>query len=349
MRIVSVASAFPPNIYSQESITGALHQFWDHALKNPAVLDRLHANCGVKKRHLVCRLEEYQTLQGFGQANDIWIRAAQELGEKAICRAVRSAHVAPSSLDAIFFASVTGVASPSIDARLVNRMSLSPRIKRTPIFGLGCVAGAAGIARAADYLRAFPDQTAVLLSVELCSLNWQKDDLSTANLISAGLFGDGAAAVIIAGENSPLPGVEIIGTRSTFYPDTEDAMGWDISEKGFRIVLSPGVPQIIREQLRGDMDEFLADHGLSREDIGSWIIHTGGPKVLRAVESALELQPEALEASWESLAQVGNLSSASVLLVLEDHLKHRRREPGTYSVLAAMGPGFCSEIVLLRW
>jgi alkylresorcinol/alkylpyrone synthase len=349
MRIVSVASAFPSNIYSQQSITGALHHLWDPALENPAVLDRLHANCGVKQRHLVCKLDQYQSLQGFGEANDIWIQAAQELGEKAICRALRAAHIAPSSLEAIFFASVTGIASPSIDARLVNRMSLSPRIKRMPIFGLGCVAGAAGIARAADYVRAFPDQTAVLLSVELCSLNWQKDDVSAANLISAGLFGDGAAAVIVAGEDTPLAGVNIVATRSTFYPETEDAMGWDISEKGFRIVLSPGVPQIIREHFRNDMDEFLSDHGLSREDIASWIIHTGGPKVLRAVESALELPPEALEASWASLAQVGNLSSASVLVVLEEHLKHRRGAPGTYSVLAAMGPGFCSEIVLLRW
>jgi alkylresorcinol/alkylpyrone synthase len=349
MRIVSAASAFPSNVYSQQSITGALHPLWDHALKNPAVLDRLHSNCGVKQRHLVCSLDEYQSMQGFGEANDIWIEAAQELGGRAICRAVRAAHIAPSSLDAIFFVSVTGIASPSIDARLVNRLSLSPRIKRTPIFGLGCVAGAAGIARAADYVRAFPEQTAVLLSVELCSLNWQKDDVSTANLISAGLFGDGAAAVIVTGDDTPLPGITIVGTRSTFYPDTEDAMGWDISEKGFRIVLSPSVPQIIREHFRTDMDEFLADHGLSRDDITSWIIHTGGPKVLQAVEAALELKPEALEASWTSLAQVGNLSSASVLVVLEEHLKHRRGEAGTYSVLAAMGPGFCSEIVLLRW
>jgi alkylresorcinol/alkylpyrone synthase len=349
MRIVSAASAFPSNTYSQQSITGALHPLWDHGLKNPAVLDRLHSNCGVKQRHLVCKLDEYQVMQGFGEANNIWIQAAQELGQQAICRAVRGAHITPSSLQAIIFASVTGVSSPSIDARLVNRMSLSPRIKRMPIFGLGCVAGAAGIARAADYVRAFPDQTVVLLSVELCSLNWQKDDLSTANLISAGLFGDGAAAVIITGEDTLLPGVKIVGTRSIFYPDTEDAMGWDISEKGFRIVLSPAVPQIIREHFRDDMDEFLADHGLSRQDIASWIIHTGGPKVLQAVESALELPSAALEASWASLAEVGNLSSASVLVVLEEHLKHRRCAPGSYSVLAAMGPGFCSEIVLLRW
>jgi alkylresorcinol/alkylpyrone synthase len=218
---------------------GALHYLWDHELKNPAVLDRLHSNCGVKQRHLVCKLDEDQSMQGFGEANDIWIRTAQELGEKAICKAVRAAHIAPSSLDAIFFTSATGVASTSIDARLVNRMSLSPRIKRAPIFGLGCVAGTAGIARAADYVRGFPDQTAVLLSVEICSLNWQKEDLSTANLNSTGLFGDGAAEVIIAGEDTPLPGLKIIGTRSTFYSRTEDAMDWDISEKVFGSFFPP--------------------------------------------------------------------------------------------------------------
>jgi alkylresorcinol/alkylpyrone synthase len=349
MKIVSTASAFPKNIYPQQSITGALTDLWRDHLKNPAVLDRLHANCGVTQRHLVLDLEAYEQLKTFGQANNVWIEAAQQLGEEAICKAVRSAKVELSSIAAFFFVSVTGVASPSIDARLVNRMRLSRSIKRIPIFGLGCVAGAAGIARAADYVRAFPDQVAVLLSVELCSLNWQREDFSNANLIASGLFGDGAAAVIVAGEDTNLEGVQIVATRSSFYPDTEDVMGWDISEQGFRLVLSPTVPDVIRTHLRSDVDTLLAEHGLSRDDISSWIIHTGGPKVLQAVESALELPSSALEASWSSLKQVGNLSSASVLLVLEDFLKNRRGAPGTYSLLAAMGPGFCSELVLLRW
>jgi alkylresorcinol/alkylpyrone synthase len=252
-------------------------------------------------------------------------------------------------INAIFFVSVTGVASPSIDARLVNRMQLSPNIKRNPIFGLGCVAGAAGLARAADYVRAYPDQIAVLLSVELCSLTWQRDDMSVANLISSGLFGDGAAAVVVAGEKVPLSGPRILASHQVFYPDTQDVMGWRISEKGFNIVLSPDVPKVVRENLGRDVDTFLAKHGLTRSDIGSWIMHTGGPKVLEANAEALGLTNGELDVSWEALRRVGNLSSASVLVVLDEVMKHRRPAPGTRSILAAMGPGFCAEMLLLEW
>ncbi len=227
-------------------------------------------------------------------------------------------------------------------------MKLPGNIKRIPIFGLGCVAGAAGIARAADYVRAYPDQYAVLLSVELCSLTLQRSDLSIANLISAGLFADGAAAVIVAGDECPAAGPEIIATESSFYPDTERVMGWDISETGFRIVLSPDVPAVIEKNLPGDVDRFLAANQLERKDIGSWILHTGGPKILRATEQALDLSKDALRVSWDCLRRMGNLSSASVLMVLEEKMT-KRPLPGTWSILAAMGPAFCSELVLLRW
>ena len=254
-----------------------------------------------------------------------------------------------ADVGALFFVSVTGVSSPSIDARLINRMGLPRNLRRIPIFGLGCVAGAAGIARAADYVRAYPDQIAILLSVELCSLTMQHDDLSIANQISAALFGDGAAAVVIAGDRVEGSGPRIVDTRSSFYPGTEDVMGWAISERGFRIVLSPEVPNVIREHLGRDADEFLAQHGLTRADIGSWVLHTGGPKVLEATQDALGIPKSAIAASWELLRRTGNLSSASVLLVLEETMAHRRPPPDTWGVLAAMGPGFCSELVLLRW
>jgi len=256
---------------------------------------------------------------------------------------------AREQIAAIFFVSVTGVASPSVDARLVNRLKLSSNIKRNPIFGLGCVAGAAGLTRAADYVRAYPDQIAVLLSVELCSLTWRRDDLSIANLISCGLFGDGAAAVLVAGEKVSLHGPRIVASHQAFYPDTEYVMGWDISEKGFGIVLSPDVPKVVQENLGRDVDAFLASQGLSRADIGSWIMHTGGPKVLEATAEALGLDRSELDVSWEALRRVGNLSSGSVLVVLDEVMKHHRPKPGTRSVLAAMGPGFCAEMLLLEW
>ena len=167
-----------------------------------------------------------------------------------------------ADLDAIFFVSVTGIASPSIDARLINRMNLRPNIKRIPIFGLGCVAGAAGIARAADYVRAYPDHNAVLVSVELCSLTWQRKDLSVANLISSGLFGDGSAAVIVSGAARDAHGPEVVATSSSFYRGTEDVMGWDISSEGFNIVLSSEVPNMVRKHLAHDIDAFLSEHGL---------------------------------------------------------------------------------------
>ncbi|HZL56479.1 MAG TPA: 3-oxoacyl-[acyl-carrier-protein] synthase III C-terminal domain-containing protein, partial [Bryobacteraceae bacterium] len=285
----------------------------------------------------------------FGDFNRVWIESAVQLGSQALCRAVNMAGVSRGDIGAIFFVSVTGVASPSIDAKLINKLKLSPRTKRIPIFGLGCVAGAAGIARAADYVKAYPSEVAALVSVELCSLTIQREDLTVANLISSGLFGDGAAAVLVAGADFDQPGPRIVATRSTFYPDTEDVMGWDISERGFRIVLSPDVPKVVREHLGSDVDAFLGEHDLTREDIGAWIMHTGGPKVLEATQEALGIDRAALATSWECLRQKGNLSSASVLCVLEEFMTKRRPEPGTWSVLAAMGPGFCSELVLLRW
>ena len=349
MRIANAASAFPKNTYDQATISGALSGFWRDQLPNPDFLDRLHGRTGVDSRYTVMPLQSYVRANTFGKTNNIWIENAQELGSEAICKAITPLGLQPKDLSAFFFVSVTGIASPSIDARLVNKMGLSPNIKRIPIFGLGCVAGAAGIARAADYVRAYPDQVAILLSVEICSLTWQREDLSVANLISTGLFGDGAAAVVIAGANRDLPGPQIVDTRSVFYPGTEAVMGWDVSERGFQIVLSPEVPTMVELHLREDIDTLLAEHDLTRKDISSWIIHTGGPKVLEAVQTALDLPSKALEASWECLRRVGNLSSASVLCVLEDFLTNRRGEPGTYSILAAMGPGFCSEVVLLKW
>ena len=349
MKIISAASSLPPNVYSQQEITGALTRIWADHLPRPALLERLHAHCGVSNRHLTLEIDEYERMEGFGDANTRWIDAAVKYGGCAVKKAVAAAGLKMHDLSAIFFVSVTGIANPSVDARLVNTLSLSNNIKRIPIFGLGCVAGAAGLARAADYVRGYPGQYALLLSVELCSLNWQFGDPSTANMVATGLFGDGAAAVILGGENTPKAGLRIVDTRSVFYPGTEDTMGWDISEDGFRILLSPNVPDVINANLRGDMDAFLADHGLTRKDISSWIIHTGGPKVLQAVESSLELTPDALKASWASLDRIGNLSSASVLMILEEALRENRQPAGSFSVLSAMGPGFCSELLLLQW
>ncbi len=296
-------------------------------------------------------MERYKDLDSFEERNDVFIRCAVELGELAIREALERAQVTPDCVDHIFFVSVTGIAAPSIDARLVNRLGLPPHIKRTPIFGLGCVAGTAGVARAADYLRAFPRDVAVLLSVELCSLTLQLDDLSVANVVASGLFGDGAAAVVLVGAERPEQpaGPKVIATRSVFYPDTEDVMGWRVTSSGFRIVLSGDVPAIARKRVRGDVLSFLRDQGLEIRDLACVVCHPGGPMVLRAFEESLELPPRALDLAWRSLAALGNLSSASVLMVLRDTLDQEPPSPGSYGLMLSMGPGFCAELVLLQW
>lgn len=349
MKIAGVASAFPQHVYPQEVITDALKRHWGSRAGRNGLLERLHARVSVRQRHLAFPLERYAQFKSFGETNAAWMEAAQELGAIAIDGALARAGLARHELDALYIVSTTGIASPSLDARLMNRMGLRADLKRTPIFGLGCVGGAAGLTRAADYVRAYPKQAAALLSVELCSLTIQRDDVSTVNLISTGLFGDGAAAAILTGAERSANGPSILDTRSVFYADSEHVMGWDISESGFRIVLSPELPKLIKRHLAEDVDAFLAKHGLGRHDIGNWVIHPGGPKILEAVESALGLCQRELMVSWECLSRVGNLSSGSVLLVLEEVLRSRRPEAGTLGIIAAMGPGFCSELLLVKW
>jgi len=347
--ILSAAAALPENYADQETLLAAFRSHWGRKHFNLDRLEQLHRAVRVGGRHLALPLEEYAELDSFARRNDAWIAAAVDIGEKALKDALLRADLRPQDVDHLYFVTVTGLATPSIDARLVNRMGLRADVKRVPLFGLGCVAGAAGLSRASDAVRAFPGQVAALVAVELCSLTLQREDLSVANIIASGLFGDGAAAVLVGGGDRPARGPRVLATRSVFYPGTERVMGWDIVDSGFKVVLSPQVPQLVRERVRGDVDAFLAANGVSRGEVRHWICHSGGPRVLEAFEEALELPRAALRRTWESLQEVGNLSSASVLFVLRDLLDSDEARPGDLGLLIAMGPGFCSELVLLRW
>ena len=347
-RILSVERALPRHFVEQEKLLAAFRALWGQQHFNLQRLEQLHRAVRVGGRHLALPLEEYAALQGFAARNSAWTRVAAELGAEAVRKALLAADVAPAQVDHLFFVTVTGIATPSIDARMVEPLGLRADVKRSPLFGLGCVAGAAGLARVSDVLRSARGEVAVLLSVELCSLTLQREDLSIPNIIASGLFGDGAAAAVLDG-GARERGPRILATRSVFYPGTERVMGWDVVDSGFKVVLSPGVPQLVRERLRGDVDRFLGDQGLRRSDIAHFLCHTGGPKVLEAFEEALELPRSALQRSWDSLQQVGNLSSASVLFVLSDLLASGEPRAGDRGLLLAMGPGFCSELVLLQW
>lgn len=351
MIIASAASAFPSHYYTQAEVFEEMRRTWKPPKSVEKRIRGFLETVRVDGRHLSVPLSRYGSIETFGEANDAWIEGAVELGSQAVSQALREANLSPRDVDAFFFVSVTGIASPSVDAKIINRLGMREDVKRIPIFGLGCVAGASGLARAADYLKAYPDQVALVLSVELCSLTFQRDDMSIQNLIASCLFADGAAAAVMVGADRParIEGPAILDTRSFFYPDTESVMGWKISETGFRIVLSASVPEVVGTNIGGNVDSLLAAHGLGRDEIGSWVCHPGGPKILRAMQEALGLDDEDLGVTWRCLKEKGNLSSASLLLVLSETIRTRHPAPGTSGLLLAMGPGFCSELLLVKW
>ncbi len=347
--IAAVRCAFPPNRYAQAELTDLAARVCLPPDADRRLLDRLHGSARVDFRNLALPIERSEGLTGFGAANDAFVSTAVELGRESVGAALKAAGLTPGDVDMIMFTSVTGVAAPSIDARLVAELGLRPDVKRLPIFGLGCVAGAAGIARVHDYLRGWPDHVAVLLSVELCSLTVQRGDSSPAGLVASALFGDGSAAVVCRGDGHGSAGPAVVATRSHLYPDSEHVMGWQVGDGGFRVLLDASVPAVVRQYLADDVHDFLTDHGVTMEEVTAWVCHPGGPKVLEAVSEVLDLPAGALDVTWRSLAANGNLSSSSVLHVMGEKLANRPPEPGTWGLLIAMGPGFCSELVLLKW
>lgn len=346
--IAGTGVAFTPYRYNQDEVTRELTK-----VGGPEFM-RFARTSGVDHRNLALPVSRYPQMSGFTEANAAYIEVACDLGRQAVVSALDSANIAPDEVDVIVVVSSTGIAVPTIDARIAASIGLRPDVKRVPLFGLGCVAGAAGMARVHDYLRGFPGHVAVLLSVELCSLTLQHDDTSIPALIGVCLFGDGAASVVVTGAdrvpNSPTAksGPKVLDTRSRLLPGTVDVMGWNVTSNGFQLVMSKDVPAMADTYLGGEVDRFLADHDLSTEDISTWVCHPGGPKVIESITNAIGLPQDALAQSWNSMRDHGNMSSASVLDVLRRTIADPPPE-GSLGVMLAMGPGFSFELLLLSW
>ena len=350
--ILAVAPVLPEHAATQQQITAELAAGMTDDTAARSVMHRIHAASGIETRHLALPLPRYRAIGGFTATNALFAELALPLAQRAVQTALAEAGLRVDEVDHLFFTTVTGLGAPSLDAQLATSMGFRSDLRRVPSFGLGCVAGAAGLARVADYLAGHPTGVALLVSVELCSLTLQWDDPSMANVVGTGIFGDGAAAVVMVGDAHPAllaapgPRARVVGSRSALYPESSDMIGWRIGDSGFRLMLAAGVPALIDGHFAAAVDELLAEAGWSRADVDDWIAHPGGPRVLESFSAALDLEPAALAASWAVLARAGNMSSAAVLHVLAEG---GDRPAGTRGVLFALGPGVTAEIVLLEW
>jgi alkylresorcinol/alkylpyrone synthase len=370
--IRSVATALPPHALAQERVRDLAREHFAPAFPEIDRYLSVFRHARIDTRHFAAPLEWFMTSHSFQECNDLFVEVATGLGEAAARACLAQAELQVSDVDHLIWVSTTGMAAPSPDAMLINRLGLGRHTRRTPIWGLGCAGGVAGLARAYEYTRAFPGQRVLLLSAELCSVTFQWNDRSKRNLIAASIFADGAAAVLVEGDvvaelkteneklrsdrSSPILNSQfsilnfpqILGTQSTIWPDTLDIMGWDMVDTGMQVVFSSRIPHIVQTLMRENVAEFLAPYGLGLDDIEHWILHPGGAKVIDAYQSALAIDQERLEHTRAVLREYGNMSSATVFFVLDAFLKAEKPGPGEYGVLAVLGPGFSCELALIR-
>lgn len=356
-KILSVSTFKPPHEVKQEQAVELTRGLFSEKFNDIERLLRVFQNGDINTRNVCMPLDWYGNAHDFEERNNLYITHAVDFGVQAVLSCLQGkgmldTPIELSAIDAFFFISSSGFSTPSIDARIMNKLPFRDDTKRVPIWGLGCAGGAVGISRAYEYCLAYPDANVLVLSVELCSLTFQKDDYSKSNLVGTSLFSDGVACALVAGDKSTvkvhkaMP--KVFATTSKLMPDSEDVMGWDVKNSGLHVVFSKSIPSIITKWLGPFVHEFLENHGLTKDDITHFVAHPGGKKVLEAYEAALGFDDTKTEISRAILRENGNMSSPTILYVLQRFME---TEPvaGEYGLMAALGPGFCGELLLLKW
>ncbi len=348
-RIVSVGVAVPPHAVSQIELRELARSHFSPAIWDISRLISVFDNVRVHQRHFCVPVEWFQEPHTFEDRNGLYNRWAEDLAAAAIQRCLDPLDIHPSQIDHLLFVSTSGFSTPSVDARLINRLGFDCHVSRTPIFGLGCAGGAAGLARSYQLARIDPQALVLLVAVEISSLTFQMGDLSRSNLVAAALFSDGAGAVLVAGRDRIWEGPEITDVQSTLWPDTLEVMGWDFSSQGLKVIFSKSIPFLLRKLLRENVEGFLDRSDMTISSLSYFAIHPGGAKILESMCESLQISEEDLGDSRAVLEQYGNMSSPTLLFVLKRLLEDKRPSKGALGLAAAFGPGFSSELLLLRW
>jgi alkylresorcinol/alkylpyrone synthase len=348
-KIVAVGTAVPPYAVSQSDAKAFARELFSSSFPQVERLMPIFEHTSIKCRYLSCPTEWYGQEHSFPERNKLYLQMACSLAQEAIEQCLQQANCTAEEIDHLIFVSTSGIATPSIDAHLINQLGFSTHVKRTPIWGLGCAGGVAGLARSYEYTKGFPDSRVLFVAVELCSLTFRPQDHTKSNFVATSLFADGAAAVLVVGENVPTNdnAPAIVNTMSTLWPNSLDVMGWEIVDDGLQVIFSRDIPTIVHQEVRPVVDQFLRMEHLSLEQINYMVSHPGGKKVLEAYAAALDLPEERFQYAYQILQSYGNMSSVTVLFVLQQVM--REQIDNGYGLMTALGPGFSSELLLLKW
>jgi alkylresorcinol/alkylpyrone synthase len=347
-KICAARTAVPPHQVSQQTAREFARRIFSQKIADADRLLGVFCNSGIETRYFSKPLEWLLEPRDLAEKNQAYIEGATELSAKASRDLFETTGVTAGQIDYIIYINTTGLATPSIDARLINILKLRTNVRRTPIWGLGCAGGVAGLSHAYHYALGHPKDRVLVIATELCGLTFMRDDFSKSNLVASALFGEGAAAVLITGDEVDMPGLEIVDTQSRFYPDSLDVMGWSVESKGLQVVFARRIPDIVAANAASDIDGFLGQHNLTRANLSAYLFHPGGMKVIEAYEQALGFCDSELGLARETLREYGNMSSVTVLFVLERYLRKYGLGRDGYGLLSALGPGFCSESMLVR-